>query len=143
VIDTYVLGVTSLAPAHPHLLATSSYDGTILVLDIRSPQANIATSTRQRGPAPCVTTHPFWGGILLPEEFTLVRFNSLRPVKWGAGMATHGAPIWDVAGSVGGMGTGVHPLVISGGSDGVCQSISGTSRLLAGHNVPTPRFWTN
>ena len=49
VSDTYILSVASLAPSHPHFIAVSSFDGSIHVMDIRSPESDTVHVLRQRG----------------------------------------------------------------------------------------------
>lgn len=50
----------------------------------------------------------------------------------------HAAAIWDIAASQGGMGAGVHGLVLSVGSDGICTIVSSTDRIL---RVPLRQRW--
>jgi hypothetical protein len=78
---------------------------------------------------------PFWMGILATEDFCGVRYSSFRPLKWGTSLVSHEGPIWDIAASQGGRDAGLHPFILSAGSDGVCSLISGTARLIASHAV--------
>lgn len=78
---------------------------------------------------------PFWMGVLAPEDFCGVRFSSFRPLKWGTSIVVHESPIWDIAASQGSRNAGVHPFILSAGSDGVCSFVCGTARLLATHAV--------
>ena len=77
-----------------------------------------------------VTSIPFYGGILSPDDICGVRYSSFRPLKKGTLIAVHGGSVWDIATSQGGAGAGVHPMVLTAGSDGVCSLINPTSRLL-------------
>ena len=47
--ETYIMSIISLAPAKPHFIAISSFDGTTTVFDMRSPESDIANTIRQRG----------------------------------------------------------------------------------------------
>jgi len=51
-------------------------------------------------------------------------------------LSMHGAAVWDIAASQGGSGAGVHGLVLSVGSDGVCAVVSSTNRIFSGARVP-------
>jgi hypothetical protein len=53
-------------------------------------------------------------------------------------MSTHGGTVWDFAASEGTRGAGTHPLVVSCGSDGVCNLISTTNRIFFGSKVIPP-----
>jgi hypothetical protein len=55
--------------------------------------------------------------------------------KRGMLFAAHDSAVWDAAASVGGPGAGIHPYVLSGGSDGVCNLVSSTSRIFVGSKV--------
>jgi hypothetical protein len=56
-------------------------------------------------------------------------------LKYGTLLGIHDGAIWDIAASHGGRGSGVHGLVLSAGSDGICSVISATNRLFSGHKV--------
>jgi hypothetical protein len=129
------MSVASLAPSNPNFLSTASFDGTITILDIRSPEADTALAVRQRGPVAIVTGMPFWMGVLTPEDFCGVRYSSFRPVKWGTSLVIHEGAVWDIAASQGGRDAGCHPMILSAGSDGVCNLIAGGARLMGGHGV--------
>ena len=47
----------------------------------------------------------------------------------------HEAAVWDVAASQGGMGAGIHPFVLTVGSDGVCNLVSSANRIFTGSKV--------
>ena len=49
VADTYILSVVSLAPSHPHFIATAAFDGAVQITDIRSPESDTTLALRQRG----------------------------------------------------------------------------------------------
>jgi hypothetical protein len=149
VADTYIVSVTSLAPSQPHLIGLTSFDGQVTFFDIRSPDSDIFPLLRQRGPPPksqliridtsgiptTVTPLPFWKGILCPDEVCGVRYSPFRLFRRKTMLSAHAAAIWDIAASQGGMGAGVHGLVLSVGSDGICAIVSSTNRILSGTRV--------
>jgi hypothetical protein len=73
--------------------------------------------------------------VLSPDELCGVRYSGFRPLKKGTLLAAHDGPVWDIAASQGSRGAGVHGLVLSVGSDGVCNIISATNRLFGGAKV--------
>lgn len=79
-----------------------------------------------------VTTIPIWDGILCPEDLCAVRYSCFRPLKRGILLGVHEGSIWDIAASQGGPGAGVHSVVLSVGSDGVCSILSPTNRIFFG-----------
>ena len=81
------------------------------------------------GTSPVIIAIPFLRGIVSPDEFSGVRYNCFRPLKNESMLAVHEGAIWDIAASQGAPGSGVHGLVLSAGSDGVCDVISATNRL--------------
>lgn len=48
---TYILSVASLSPSHPHFIAVTSFDGSIHIVDLRSPESDTVLLLRQRGNA--------------------------------------------------------------------------------------------
>src|SRR5271170_3302926 len=107
VSDTYILSVVSLAPSHPHFIAVSSFDGSVQVIDIRSPEQDTVLVLRQRGNTPVypansaltsvVTSIPFCGGIISPDDICGVRYSSFRPLKKGTLLTVHASAVWDIA----------------------------------------------
>lgn len=61
-----------------------------------------------------------------------MHFCALRPTKRGLLLTAHDSAVWDAAASVGGRGAGVHPFVITGGSDGICNLVNSTNRIFIG-----------
>jgi len=148
--DTYILGVVSFAPSHPYFIAVASFDGSCQIFDIRSPESESSLVCRQRGyypplllliSGPChfVSHLPFWDGILCPDELVALRYSSFRQFKKGTMISSHEGPMWATATSEGGPGSGVHPLVLTAGSDGICSVTSPTNRLFGGSKVNSVR----
>ena len=77
-----------------------------------------------------VTSIPFCGGIISPDDICAVRYSSFHQLKKGTSLAVHGSAVWDIATSHGGSGAGVHPMILTAGSDGVCSLVNPTTRLL-------------
>lgn len=78
---------------------------------------------------------PFCGGILSPDEVCGVRYSAFRSLKKGTLLVGHDGPVWDIAASQGGRGAGIHGLVLSAGSDGVCSVTSAPLRLFGTQRV--------
>jgi hypothetical protein len=135
VIDAYILNITSLAPLHPSLIVIAAFDGSVQTIDLRNPYSNTAQSHRQRTFGSFVSPLHFWGGILSPDDVCGIFFSTLRPTKRGLILSSHNSAVWDVATSVGGPGSGLHPFVLTAGSDGVCSLVSSTNRIHFGSKV--------
>ena len=73
--------------------------------------------------------------MVSPDDICGVRYSSFRPLKKGTLLALHASAVWDIATSHGTSGAGVHPMVLSCGSDGVCSLVNPTSRILGVNRV--------
>jgi hypothetical protein len=119
----------------PRMWLISAHQNPILVSLVVSAVSTHRRTFLMKGFASATSSFPFWDGILASEEICRVRYCSLRSLKKGTYLVQHSGAIWDMAASQGTTGAGVHPLVLSASSDGVCSVISSTNRIFGGSKV--------
>ncbi|KAH0552857.1 hypothetical protein GP486_006943 [Trichoglossum hirsutum] len=110
--QTYVLSVISGYPSRPHLLITSSMDGSVRLTDIYAPQTDTILSVRSRfGPQALAWCDPVQG-VLIGEESNNTRVYPVRRFFSATSCVRHDGMVYSLA-----VGT-AHPMVLSAGADG-------------------------
>ncbi|KAF3938025.1 hypothetical protein ABW19_dt0210647 [Dactylella cylindrospora] len=122
--SSYISAIASLAPSFPHLLATSSLDGSFVIHDIREPQVSDTLIHRSR--TVTMSTPIAWcemaQSLCYPEDLCGVLCMGIRKAKRSGGFLCSNNPGDTISTSTG--GGGFHPFLLSGGRDGKVRIVN-------------------
>ncbi|KAK7614788.1 WD40-repeat-containing domain protein [Phyllosticta paracitricarpa] len=122
--SSYILSIASAYPSHPFLVATSSMDGYLRLVDLRAPLQDTLLSQRSRtGSAPLTWHEVSQCFLTCDENYTLLALSARRfHVNMSVGRAN--SNILDLSASP------VHPFVLVSCADGMALSTNIMRKVL-------------